>query len=89
MVISKALTKMALGLIYIYQWTLSPMKRVLFGPNTGCRFYPCCSEYGKVAFIKHGFFKGCYFTIKRIFRCHPFNDGGYDPVPERNSRGGQ
>lgn len=68
-------------MIYIYQVVLSPMKKIIFGPNTACRFYPSCSEYGRMAFKEHGLFKGIYLTIVRIFRCHPFNEGGYDPVP--------
>ncbi|MFA6989709.1 MAG: membrane protein insertion efficiency factor YidD [Candidatus Gastranaerophilaceae bacterium] len=46
-----------------------------------CRFYPSCSEYTKQAIIKYGIFKGLVIGIKRIVRCHPFNPGGYDPVP--------
>lgn len=46
-----------------------------------CRFYPTCSEYAKQAIIKYGLFKGGFLAIKRIIKCHPLNDGGYDPVP--------
>ena len=46
-----------------------------------CRFYPTCSEYMKQAIIKHGVIKGGWLGVKRISRCHPFNEGGYDPVP--------
>ncbi|NLF83830.1 MAG: membrane protein insertion efficiency factor YidD [Candidatus Gastranaerophilales bacterium] len=46
-----------------------------------CRFYPSCSEYTKQAIEKYGFIKGCFLGAKRIFRCHPLNPGGYDPVP--------
>lgn len=66
----------AMGLIRLYQRTLS---RLL--PPT-CRFTPSCSHYGFEAFQRHGFVKGAWLTIKRISRCHPFNPGGYDPVPE-------
>lgn len=71
----------ALGLIYFYQWVLSPMKNVVFGQDCRCRFYPSCSEYGKNAFLRYGFLRGCYLTSGRILRCHPFHPGGYDPVP--------
>lgn len=46
-----------------------------------CRFNPTCSQYGKEALKKHGVFKGGWLTIKRIFKCHPWGDSGYDPVP--------
>ena len=62
-------------LIKVYQRTLS---RAL---PASCRFYPSCSEYGVQALQKHGVFKGGWLTMKRIARCHPFNPGGYDPVP--------
>ena len=62
-------------LIKVYQRTLS---RAL---PSSCRFYPSCSEYGVQALQKHGVFKGGWLTVKRVARCHPFNPGGYDPVP--------
>ncbi len=62
-------------LIKVYQHTLSRML------PSSCRFYPSCSEYGVQAFQKHGVFKGSWLTLKRIGRGHPFNPGGYDPVP--------
>ncbi len=64
-----------LFLLSIYQNVISPMK----GPT--CRFYPSCSEYSRQSYIKYGFIKGTYLTIRRIVRCHPWNSGGYDPVP--------
>ena len=48
-----------------------------------CRFYPTCSSYALEAIEKYGTIKGTSLTIKRILKCHPFNIGGYDPVPPR------
>lgn len=46
-----------------------------------CRFTPTCSQYAIEAFTKYGFFKGFHLSVKRILRCNPFCQGGYDPVP--------
>lgn len=46
-----------------------------------CRFYPTCSEYTKQCIIKFGLIKGILLGAKRIIKCHPFNPGGYDPIP--------
>ncbi|MCW8914379.1 MAG: membrane protein insertion efficiency factor YidD [Magnetovibrio sp.] len=58
-----------------YQWFISP---VLPG---SCRFYPTCSSYALQAIETHGALKGGWLGLKRIGRCHPWNDGGIDPVP--------
>lgn len=68
----------AIALIKLYQKLLSP----LFAGS--CRFYPSCSNYSIDAFREHGFFKGMYLTAKRVLRCNPFFEGGYDPVPEKH-----
>jgi putative membrane protein insertion efficiency factor len=67
--------KLIIRLISIYQSTL----RLLIGNR--CRFYPTCSEYTKEAVEIHGSMKGAYLGLQRVCRCHPLNDGGYDPVP--------
>jgi hypothetical protein len=67
--------RVALGLIRLYQQTLS---RVM--PPT-CRFEPSCSEYGYQAIDRHGLARGGWLTVRRLGRCHPFHPGGYDPVP--------
>lgn len=63
------------GLIRGYQIFISP----LLGPR--CRFTPTCSQYALEAIEKYGAWKGSFLAIKRICRCHPWNPGGYDPVP--------
>jgi hypothetical protein len=60
-----------------YQWTLSPLIRVVFGPC--CRFHPSCSEYFILAVKKHGPVVGPVKGLWRVCRCHPWNPGGYDP----------
>jgi putative membrane protein insertion efficiency factor len=62
-------------LIKGYRAFISP----LFPPS--CRFNPTCSQYGIEAIARFGALKGGYLSIKRILRCHPFHEGGYDPVP--------
>jgi len=69
---------MARILIYIvkaYQLVLSPF----FGQQ--CRFYPTCSQYAVEALQKHGAITGSYYTVHRLLRCHPWCDGGHDPIP--------
>ena len=48
-----------------------------------CRFYPSCGDYCHQSLHKHGFLGGTILTIARIVRCHPYNMGGPDPVPEK------
>ena len=66
---------LAIFLIRVYQWTISP----LLGPN--CRFYPSCSQYAAEAIGRFGVLRGAWLAVKRIGRCHPWHPGGYDPVP--------
>jgi uncharacterized protein len=67
--------QIALLLIRLYQNSISRA----FPPS--CRFTPSCSHYTYEAIDKYGFVKGGWLGAKRIARCHPFNPGGYDPVP--------
>jgi len=62
-------------MIRAYQLLLSPF----FGNL--CRFTPSCSQYASEAIGQYGALHGSWLAIKRIARCHPFCDGGYDPVP--------
>ncbi|MEN6555651.1 MAG: membrane protein insertion efficiency factor YidD [Anaerolineaceae bacterium] len=67
---------MLLFLIKAYQVIVSPA----LPPGT-CRYYPTCSHYGYQAVYRYGALKGSWMAIKRIVRCNPFHEGGYDPVP--------
>ncbi|HPX26773.1 MAG TPA: membrane protein insertion efficiency factor YidD [Treponemataceae bacterium] len=71
----KLLTQFFCLLIRFYQVCISPF----FPPK--CRYYPTCSTYTLEAIKKYGPFKGLFMGIKRILRCHPFHEGGFDPVP--------
>ncbi|OGW57655.1 MAG: membrane protein insertion efficiency factor YidD [Nitrospirae bacterium RBG_16_43_8] len=63
-----------LGAIKLYKYAISPLL-----PDS-CRFVPTCSEYSAEAIKRYGAVKGSYLSLKRILRCHPFHNGGYDPV---------
>lgn len=66
-------TRCAIGMVRIYQRTLSP----LLGAN--CRYHPSCSAYMIQAIEKFGLLRGIYRGCLRILRCHPLSRGGYDP----------
>lgn len=69
------MSKVFIALIRLYQMTLSP----LLGRN--CRFTPSCSHYAIEAIEKYGALRGVWYAVRRILRCQPFCEGGYDPVP--------
>lgn len=62
-------------LIRVYQATISKLL------GSRCRFHPSCSQYTLEAISKHGLVRGGWLGARRIGRCHPFHDGGFDPVP--------
>ena len=66
-----------ISIIKVYQIVFSPF----LGKN--CRFNPTCSSYAKLSFEKFGVIRGCYLSVKRILRCHPWGNSGYDPVPDK------
>jgi len=73
--LARALAFVLIGLVRLYQVTLSP----LLGPR--CRYWPSCSNYALESLRVHGPFKGGWLAARRIARCHPGCDGGIDPVP--------
>lgn len=75
---------LALPLIWLlkgYQYLISPLT-----PPT-CRFYPSCSAYAVTALERHGPLTGGWLAARRLLRCHPWNPGGVDHVPQRSGVG--
>jgi hypothetical protein len=61
--------------VWVYRRLVSPWK-----PRT-CRFQPSCSEFALEALRRHGAVRGTWLTVRRLLRCHPFCEAGFDPVP--------
>jgi hypothetical protein len=80
-VIPRILTAFIRLVIRFYQRILNPMLKFAAGPAAGCRFSPTCSNYFLQAVELHGPWRGSWYGICRIFRCHPWGGSGYDPVP--------
>ena len=76
----KVISLLLRGFVRLYQWTISP----ILAPR--CRFLPTCSEYAIDAIDRHGPLAGGWLALKRIARCHPWADWGYDPVPDAGAR---
>ncbi|MCB1959260.1 MAG: membrane protein insertion efficiency factor YidD [Rhodocyclaceae bacterium] len=67
--------RLLLALLKAYRYAISPM----LGNN--CRFVPSCSQYAVDALERHGTLRGGWLSLRRVTRCHPWCDGGHDPVP--------
>lgn len=63
--------------VWLYRRCISPLK-----PPT-CRFHPTCSAYAMEALRTHGAWRGSWLVLRRLLRCHPFCEPGFDPVPPR------
>jgi putative membrane protein insertion efficiency factor len=63
-------------LITFYKTLISPV----LPPS--CRFFPSCSDYARSSIEAHGILRGCYLALRRLLKCHPYHEGGFDPVPE-------
>ncbi len=71
--------KLLIALIHLYQIMISPLL------GSCCRFQPTCSVYAIEALEIHGFFRGGWMILKRLFKCAPWHPGGYDPLPNHSS----
>jgi uncharacterized protein len=67
--------RIVVALLKAYKHVISPLL------PSACRFYPTCSEYMMEAVKLHGAARGVWLGLKRLGRCHPFCEGGFDPVP--------
>jgi putative membrane protein insertion efficiency factor len=72
------MTRLLVTVVRLYRAAVSPW----LAPR--CRFAPSCSAYAIEALTRHGALRGGWLTLRRVSRCHPWNPGGYDPVPPRN-----
>jgi putative membrane protein insertion efficiency factor len=68
--------QLAIGTVRVYQWTIRPV----IGAH--CRFWPGCSDYAIDALRRHGAVRGSALAARRVLRCNPWHEGGWDPVPE-------
>jgi putative membrane protein insertion efficiency factor len=67
--------RLVIGTIGLYQRFVSPML------GSRCRYVPTCSRYASDSIAAHGLRRGSWLAVRRLGRCHPFRDGGHDPVP--------
>jgi len=72
--------QLLMGVVRGYRLLLSPWL------GNGCRFEPTCSLYALGALDQHGAAAGSYLTVRRLARCHPWCNGGLDPVPDQPPR---
>lgn len=77
-ILDRLVSGVMIGVVRCYQLLVRPL---LVGPT--CRFYPTCSDYALGAVRTHGALRGGGLAVRRVCRCHPWNPGGYDPVPQR------
>ncbi len=69
--------KIMILLVRVYRYFFSPFL------GSHCRFYPSCSCYAETALRSHGPLRGGWLALRRLARCHPWHEGGVDPVPEK------
>jgi len=67
-------SKLVRGYLWVFAGRVSP-----------CRYVPTCSSYALEALEEHGLVRGLWFSVRRLSRCHPWGDSGWDPVPKRKA----
>jgi putative membrane protein insertion efficiency factor len=77
----KLVSALLIGLVRLYQMVLRPIM------PPACRFFPSCSDYALEAVRAHGPARGAVLAVRRLCKCHPFHEGGFDPVPPAVPRG--
>jgi uncharacterized protein len=77
--VPSARERLARALLDFYKAAISPALHSV--AVTQCKYLPTCSEYAYVAVVRHGWLRGGWLALRRFGRCHPFADGGADPVP--------
>lgn len=77
---NKAIQSLSLFLIRLYRYWISPSLGVC------CRYTPSCSQYAQTSIERYGVLYGGWLTMKRLCRCHPWGNHGYDPVPDLKNR---
>ncbi|MEX2044066.1 MAG: membrane protein insertion efficiency factor YidD [Opitutus sp.] len=80
-VVGRAPALALLGIIRLYQRTLSPVLPIVTMGGCGCRFSPTCSHYAAEAVRRHGAAAGAWLAMRRLIKCTPLHPGGFDPVP--------
>lgn len=78
--VDRLLARVALLPLLVYKRLISPFL------TPACRFHPTCSAYSREAYLERGFVLGSWLTFRRVVRCHPWCEGGHDPVPKRGER---
>jgi len=73
---ARGVARLLAAVVRGYQLAISPLLR------PSCRFAPSCSEYAYESLVEHGALRGTWLALRRLLRCHPFCEGGYDPVPQ-------
>ncbi len=80
---NSSISNFIISLIKAYRFILSPWL------GMHCRFHPTCSVYAIEAIQQYGILHGSYLAIKRLGRCHPWHEGGIDPVPDTEGQSGR